>query len=165
MLGDVRMGVGGDASDFDFQVGEWEVHHRRLIGRLVDSTDWEEFSGTCSMRKILGGHGNIEDNLLHFRTGSYRAAAMRSFDPDAGTWAIWWLDARNPHRLDVPVVGGFEDGVGTFYADDVLDGRAIRVRFTWSETNSDTPVWEQAFSRDAGVSWEINWLMRFTRVA
>jgi hypothetical protein len=44
-----------------------------------------------------------------------------------------------------------------------LDGRPIRVRFTWSETQGDAPVWEQAFSADAGRTWETNWVMHFTR--
>ena len=39
----------------------------------------------------------------------------------------WWLDGRNPGALDVPVVGRFADGVGTFFAEDTIDGRAIRV--------------------------------------
>lgn len=154
----------GSDVDFDFQVGDWAVRHRRLNGRLVGSTDWEEFGGTCSMRKILGGHGNIEDNEIHLPAGSYRAVALRSFDPIARTWAIWWLDARIPHSLDVPVVGGFTNGVGTFFANDVLDGRPIRVRFTWTGSRDETPVWEQAFSLDAGASWEVNWVMRFTRI-
>ena len=154
----------GSDVDFDFQVGDWDVRHRRLNGRLVGSGDWEEFGGTCSMRKILGGHGNIEDNQIHLPAGSYRAVALRSFDPIARKWAIWWLDARSPHSLDVPVIGGFTNGVGAFYADDVLDGRPIRVRFTWKGTGDDTPVWEQAFSPDEGASWEVNWVMRFSRI-
>ena len=153
----------GSRQDFDFQIGDWDVHHRRLIGRLVGSDDWEEFDGTCSMRTILGGQGNIEDNQINIPSGSYRAVALRSFDPATLTWAIWWLDARNPHGLDVPVIGGFADGVGTFYADDMLDGRPIRVRFTWSETHGDTPVWEQAFSPAGESTWEVNWVMHFKR--
>src|SRR5262245_46344581 len=110
----------GSPGDFDFQVGEWSVSHHRLVGRLVNSNTWEDFAGTCSMRKILGGHGNIEDNVINIPSGSYRAVALRSFDPETRQWAIWWLDARRPHGLDTPVIGGFENGVGSFYADDTL---------------------------------------------
>ena len=154
----------GSPADFDCEVGDWRVQHRRLNGRLVRSNDWEEFAGTCSMRTVLGGHGNVEDNVIELPAGAYRALALRSFRSDTRQWAIWWLDGRSPHNLDVPVVGRFENGVGTFYADDTLDGRPIRIRFRWSETRSGAPVWEQAFSADAGASWEINWVMRFTRV-
>jgi hypothetical protein len=60
-------------------------------------------------------------------------------------------------------VGRFADGVGTFLADDTLRGQPIRVRFRWSDTATPIPCWEQAFSPDGGDSWEINWVMRFTR--
>ena len=66
---------------------------------------------------------------------------------------------------EVPVVGSFDQGIGTFFADDVLDGRAIRVRFRWADTDTGSPLWEQAFSVDDGASWETNWRMHFTRAA
>lgn len=151
------------AGDFDFQIGSWQVRHRRLKARLSNCNDWEEFDGTCDMRPILGGNGNVEDNVLHIPSGTYRAIALRSFDPVRNSWAIWWLDARNPHALDVPVIGHFEDGVGRFYADDMLDGRPIRLRFIWSRTDSASPRWEQAMSADDGATWEVNWTMDFAR--
>jgi len=65
--------------------------------------------------------------------------------------------------MDVPVIGHFNDGVGVFYAEDVLNGAAIRVRFTWSVPSDGAPRWEQAFSADLGVTWEANWRMKFVR--
>lgn len=76
------------SNDFDFQIGSWNVTHRRLRQRLVGSTDWETFPGTSVMRPVLGGKGNIEDNVLNISTGAYRAIAIRSFDPAQQTWAI-----------------------------------------------------------------------------
>ncbi|MEJ6004646.1 DUF1579 domain-containing protein [Paucibacter sp. AS339] len=155
----------GSAQDFDFFVGTWQVRHRRLKERLKSCQDWEEFMGRCEMRKTLGGLGNVDDNLLELPAGSYRAVTLRSFDPASGQWSIWWLDGRSPGRLDVPVVGSFSEGVGSFYADDELDGRAIRVRFQWTLPAPDQPRWEQAFSVDGGQSWESNWVMDFEPTA
>lgn len=151
------------AGDFDFQIGSWQVRHRRLKERLAGCTEWDEFDGTSDMRPILGGDGNIEDNVLHIPGGTYRAIALRSYDPAQDSWAIWWLDARSPHALDVPVIGRFDDGIGRFYADDTLGGRPIRLRFIWSRTDTASPRWEQAMSADGGTSWETNWTMDFTR--
>jgi hypothetical protein len=155
--------------DFDFAFGDWVVRHRYLTQRLASSDgpagDWIEFDGTMSTRPILGGSGNVEDNVLSKPGDEYRAVAVRSFDAASGTWAIWWLDGRAPHQLDVPVVGGFVDGVGSFYADDMLDDRPIRIRFVWSRQSADSLRWEQAFSADGGTSWEINWHMLFTRAS
>lgn len=147
--------------DFDFIIGDWQVRHRRLRSRLTGCTDWETFDGYSSTVKTLGGFGNLEDNLLDFPGGAFRAIAVRSYCRAAGTWSIWWLDGRNPTALDVPVTGRFADNVGLFYADDVLDGQPIRVRFTWLAQPGANPRWEQAFSNDGGASWETNWTMEF----
>jgi hypothetical protein len=151
------------SKDFDFQIGSWGVKHRRLRERLVASDDWEEFDGASEMRTILGGDGNVEDNVLNISSGTYRAIALRSFDPTQNRWAIWWLDAREPHVLDVPVIGHFEKGVGQFFADVVLNRSAVRVRFLWLRTDQLSPRWEQAMSTDRGKTWETNWTMDFIR--
>ena len=151
------------AADFDFLLGRWNVAHRRLKTRLAGRDDWEEFGGTCDCAPVLGGSGNLDDNLIDLPSGAYRAATLRAFDLKSGLWSIWWLDGRFPDRLDVPVIGRFEGGTGTFYADDHLERRTIRVRFVWTRTPAETPQWEQAFSVDAGMSWEPNWVMRFNR--
>jgi hypothetical protein len=149
--------------DFDFLMGTWNVHHRRLKTRLAGDDTWQTFTGTCIAQPMLGGAGNVDDNVLHHPDGSYRALAVRSFDTATKLWAIWWLDARHPHQLDAPVVGVFEDGVGSFYADDAFNGQPIRVRFQWRDTQTGSPAWEQAFSVDGGNTWEVNWKMRFER--
>jgi hypothetical protein len=151
------------SADFDFEFGHWQVRHRRLKERLVGCTAWEEFPGQSDTRAVLGGNGNIEDNILHFPSGPYRAIAIRSYDPDSQNWAIWWLSSTDPHHLDVPVVGRFNNGVGAFFAQDFLNGRAVTVRFLWLKTETQTPRWEQAMSADAGATWETNWTMDFTR--
>lgn len=152
-----------NCTDFDFQIGTWKVKHRRLKQRLVGCDEWETFEGTSQMRTILGGNGNIEDNELRMAEGTYRAVALRSFDEGSREWAIWWLDARSPHRLDVPVIGSFSQGVGSFYADDHWAGAPVRLRFLWLRTDSPSPRWEQAMSTDGGASWETNWTMDFER--
>jgi len=149
--------------DFDFFMGNWRVHHRRLKDRLANSQDWVEFDGTCASQKILGGFGNMDDSTLNLPDGPYRAVTLRAYDPKTNQWSIWWLDSRYPGQLDPPVVGRFENGVGTFYANDTFKGKPIRVRFLWTRVMSGTPHWEQAFSVDAGESWETNWTMDFTK--
>jgi hypothetical protein len=150
------------ANDFDFLIGEWRVHHRGLKERLANSQEWIEFDGTCTSRKILGGLGNMDENVLNKPDGTYFAVTVRTYDPAKGQWSIWWIDSRYPGPLDPPVVGRFENGVGTFYADDTFKGKPIRVRFLWTQL-STTPHWEQAFSVDRGKTWETNWTMDFTK--
>lgn len=154
--------AGDGRGDFDFLHGCWTVAHHRLRRRLAGDTVWEDFEGTMECRPILGGLGNIDDNLLGLPAGAYRAATVRQFDPAARRWSIWWIDARIP-GIQPPVHGGFEGGVGVFFGDDLLDGQAIRVRFVWSGISDTTAHWEQAFSADGGSTWETNWTMAFSR--
>lgn len=152
-------------SDFDFIIGSWRVSHRRLNARLQGCSEWTEFQGTSSTRKILGGFGNVEDNVLHLPNGDVHAAAFRSFDVNTQCWAIWWLDGRAPHQLDTPVIGRFSSNLngslGTFLARDTLDGKPVEIRFIWKNAPGSNPTWEQAFSPDAGITWETNWTMAF----
>jgi hypothetical protein len=150
--------------DFDFLVGNWRSHHRKLRERLANSHDWEEFDGTLSMRELMDGHANVDDNVFNTPEGVYRGVGLRSYDPKTAQWAIWWLDGRDPFgQLDPPVKGHFENGVGTFYATDTLRGKPVRVRFVWSGITKNTAHWEQAYSADDGKTWEVNWVMDFTR--
>jgi hypothetical protein len=153
------------ADDFNFLIGHWNVRHRRLRERLRGSDHWEEFAGSTHVHRTLDGQANVDDNVLELPSGHYRALSIRSFDPATGLWAIWWLDSRNPHGLEKPVIGKFHRGVGTFETDDVFDGGPVRVRFTWSDISRDSARWQQAFSSDGGASWETNWVMDFTRRA
>ena len=150
--------------DFDFLVGEWRVHHR--VKRPTNNDRWLEFNGTCSNRALMGGSANVEDHMFDKPTGVSRGVALRAYDPKTGQWAIWWIDSRNPlGSLDPPIKGRFERGVGTFYSDGTLDGKPTRTRFIWSHITPTSARWEQAYSSDAGKTWETNWIMEFRRAS
>lgn len=151
-----------EARRFDFLHGRWTVTHRKLKERLAGSNDWIEFPGTLAVAPILGGLGNFDQNLLRDPKGDYHASSLRLFNPGTQQWSIWWLDARLP-AIEPPVVGGFQGAKGTFYAQDVFNGKPIRVRTTYEPLTKHHAQWTQAFSADAGESWEINWIMDFKR--
>jgi hypothetical protein len=62
------------------------VHHRRLKERLASNQEWIEVEGTMTAQKILGGLGNIDDNVIEVPGGAYRAAAVRAYDPEKKQW-------------------------------------------------------------------------------
>lgn len=146
------------ATDFDFLIGKWDIANEKLLKRLAGSDEWEHFHAATSCRRILNGWGNLDEMTL---TGSdFVGMSIRVFNPKSEKWAINWVDTER-HRLLPPMIGSFENGIGLFYGDEEHEGRSVLARFTW--TTVDAPVWEQAFSDDDGGSWEINWIMRFTR--
>ncbi|MBX3064340.1 MAG: DUF1579 domain-containing protein [Anaerolineae bacterium] len=149
--------------DFDFLIGKWRGHQRRLRARLKGSTEWEEFESSSEMRPILGGLGNIDEVTMYRESGELRGATFRVFDASVRQWYIVWADNVNPFS-PVPMIGSFKDGRGEFYAQEPFEGKAIFVRFIWTVNTHDSCRWEQAFSEDGGKTWETNWTMDFTRL-
>lgn len=151
---------GGGPHDFDFELGKWRVHHRiKRDGR------WVDFEGTCTDRGLIDGSANVEEHTFLRKAGTGYGVAVRAYDAKTAQWAIWWIDARDPHgALDPPVKGRFAGGVGTFYSDSVVDGKTVRTRFVWSHITPKSARWEQAMSSDLGKTWDTNWVMEFSRV-
>jgi hypothetical protein len=149
-------------ADFDFLMGRWDVRHRRLRERLKGSTSWEEFAGTSIARPLLGGLGNIDENIMERAGGRMEGMTLRLYDPLSQQWSLYWADSVNA-VLQPPMIGGFVRGRGEFYDQELFEGRAIFCRFIWSDITATACRWEQAFSADGGTSWETNWIMEFTR--
>lgn len=155
--------MGERRHDFDFIFGEWKVYNRRLKERLAGCTEWIEFDATNVGRPIWGGVGNMDEfDAPKTPLGHLQGMTVRLFDEKSQQWAIYWAN-RSTGRLDIPMIGSFTNGVGEFYDQELLNGRAIYARFIWSNISATTAKWEQAFSADGGRSWESNWVMEFRR--
>jgi hypothetical protein len=150
-------------NDFDFLIGSWKVHHRMLTQRLKGSTEWVEFEGDTIDRKIMNGLGNMDENIIHMPTGPVHAISLRLFNPQSKEWSIHWSTDKMG-VLDVPMIGGFKDGQGLFYAQETHEGKHAYSRFIWSKIMENSCQWEQALSADGGRNWETNWIMEFKRI-
>jgi hypothetical protein len=148
------------AGDFDFFAGSWDVRHRRLRQWLADCDEWDEFGATTECWPLFGGAANVDEIRVPER--GFTGLSLRLLDPARGEWTIYWASSRDG-RLQPPVTGHFRDGVGLFYGDDTHEGRAVRVRYTWSGITPESARWDQAFSADQEQTWEVNWIMDFTR--
>jgi hypothetical protein len=146
------------ADDFHFLHGTWAVAHRRLKTRLAGADDWEEFTTEAEIRPLFGGAANIEE--IRSPDGHAHGLTLRLYDAEQGTWSLHW--ATDDGRLFPPVVGRFAEGIGSFEGDDEHQGTPVKVRFTWAP-GDEAARWEQEFSADGGVTWELNWVMNFTR--
>ncbi|HEX8033467.1 MAG TPA: hypothetical protein VF510_06450 [Ktedonobacterales bacterium] len=152
-------------ADFDFFIGKWHVHHRRLRERLKGSQEWEEFDGTTVARKILGGRGNIDEITLERASGLAHGITVRLYDPASHQWNLYWADSVNAVSGPlVPMIGEFTNGRGEMFAQEFFEGKSIFSRFTWSGITATSCRWEQAFSADGGKTWETNWIMDFLRI-
>jgi hypothetical protein len=158
--------------DFDFELHTWDiVNKRRKKPSLYDhpetnkDAEWEEFDAVAGPgEKKLDGRVIVIPWKGTFSNGEKRLGlTIRAFDPATGLWSFAWLDNFNPPDF-TPLVGKFENGVGKFeHVITTTDGRPLRERFIWTHISEDAKRWQQEFSLDDGATWEVNWIMDFTR--
>jgi hypothetical protein len=148
--------------DFDFEFGAWKTHLRRLVHPLSGSTTWVDYSGTSVVYKIWGGRANYGELEVDGPAGHIEGLTIRLYDPQAHQWNVSFANAATG-TLGTPTIGGFENGRGEFYDQETFNGRAIFVRFIFSDITPKAFRYEQSFSDDGGKTWEPNWVATFER--
>ena len=63
--------------DFDFLVGSWKFHLKRLVRRLAGSNEWVEFDGTTVCRKVLDGRAEVEEMNVYSPDKQYISRVWR----------------------------------------------------------------------------------------
>jgi len=151
--------------DFDFLIGDWKAHVRRLPDRLNNSNVWVEYDGISNHHKLLDSNANFEqfevtstDKKLHIK-----AQTLRLYNPTTRQWSIYLVDLDNGTLDTPPVVGGFSGKRGEFYHQEILKGRTILVRYVWLDLSPNSARMEQSYSPDGGKTWEVNWICELSR--
>ena len=149
--------------DFDFEIGTWKTHVRRLVHPLTGSTTWAEYDGTTTVRPVWNGKACLVELDCTGTAGRLQLLSLRLYNPESRQWSI---NVASIHggTLGTPTIGEFRNGRGEFYDQETFDGRAILVRFVISDITPDSCRFEQSFSDDGGRTWELNWLATDTRV-
>lgn len=151
--------------DFDFLIGDWKAHVRRLPDRLNNSNTWVEYDGISNHKKVLTSNANFEefevtstDKKLHIK-----AQTLRLYNPASRQWSIYLVDLDNGTLDTPPVVGQFTGNRGEFYHQEDFKGRTILVRYVWLNISPQSARMEQSFSPDGGKTWEVNWICELSR--
>ncbi len=150
--------------DFDFNLGTWRTHVKRLLHPLTGSSTWAEYEGTSVVSKVWGGRANLLELEANGPAGHIEATSPRLYNPLTHLWRVSYA---NPHDgiLSRPVVGQFKNGHGEFYGQDTFKGRVVLVREMYLPIDSKTRSLEIAYSQDGGRTWETNWRMTDTLVS
>lgn len=150
--------------DFDFELGSWKIHVKRLLNPLSGSSRWVEFDGTSVTRKLWDGRAQIEEFNVDGPNGPIQGLTLRLYNPKSRQWSLYWANSRDGSMGGPPNVGEFKNGRGEFYAHDTFNGRMILIRYVWSDITPNSAHFEQSFSDDGGKTWEVNWITDQTRV-
>nr|ART39469.1 J339 [uncultured bacterium] len=149
--------------DFDFEFGGWKAHISRLLKPLTGSKTWMEYDGTSVVRKVWDGRANLGELNVSGPQGHIQGLSLRTYNPQSHQWHIGWVNSADG-TMGPPMIGGFKNGRGEFYNQESFNGRAIFVRFIFSDITANSFQIEQAFSDDGGKTWEANWIAKFSRV-
>ena len=150
--------------DFDWEIGTWTTNVRVLRNPLSGKTpEWAEYQGTSVVRPLLDGRANFVELSVGGPAGKIEGGSLRLYNPQARQWSLNYASLRSG-LLTAPVYGAFNgQGRGVFYGQDMLDGRAILVRFVVTRVSEKEAHFEQAYSADGGATWEDNWIAVDTR--
>lgn len=130
---------------FDFWVGEWDVHGPD--GRFQGSNTIRSIQGGCALQEFWSGAGG--------GTGT----SLNTYDFTTGKWHQTWVSGSMLLLLD----GGFHDGAMIMEGTTVgQNGRVLHNRITWTPIARDTvtQVWDTS---PDGVTWTTVFNGRYTR--
>jgi hypothetical protein len=148
--------------DFDWDIGSWNMHVRRLLHPLTGSTTWVEYTGKDIVRKVWNGRANLGEVELDGAAGHLELLSLRLYDPQAHQWSMN-ITSSAAGVLSPPAVGQFDNDHATFVDQEAVNGRVILVRFNVAVFSTDSCRFEQAFSADGGRTWETNLIVDETR--
>ncbi|HKF21720.1 MAG TPA: hypothetical protein VKE93_09130 [Candidatus Angelobacter sp.] len=149
--------------DFDFEIGTWKTQLKRLVHPLTGSTTWVECHGITTVRPVWNGRANLLELEADCPGGHFQGLNLRLYNPSSHQWSLNFVNSSDG-TFTQPTIGEFKDGRGEFFDQEMLNGRAILVRFVISEITADSCRFEQAFSADGGKTWEVNWVATDTRI-
>ena len=148
--------------DFDWDIGTWKTHQKRLLHPLTGSTTWVEYNGTDQVRRIWDG-ANVGQIEADGPASHLEILTMRLYNPETHEWSIYFTNPASG-TLSAPAVGVFKDGRGEFFDQEAYNGRTILLRFSISDITPTSVRFAQAFSADGGKTWEENFIVTETLV-
>jgi hypothetical protein len=149
--------------DFDWDIGTWRVHMRRLLQPLTGSTMWVEYDGTDVVRKVWNGRANLGEVEVDSTAGHLELLTLRLYNPDSRQWSLNITNSASG-SLSPPAVGEFKNGHAEFVDQENYKGKTILVRYGISNISSNSCRFDQAFSADGGETWEVNLIVDETRM-
>jgi hypothetical protein len=148
--------------DFDFNLGVWNTHIRRVLHPLSGKADSIELNGTVTVRKVWDGRAQLEEIDADGPNGHWEGLTLFMYNPEAHQWSQTFANSKTG-VLTTPLIGSFSQGRGELYSQESVDGRSILVRAVWSEIAANSHHFEQSYSDDGGKTWAPAFIATLTR--
>lgn len=151
------------AHDFDFEIGTWMMHRRRLVHGTSGAPSWADPGpATHLVRPIWGGAATLAEFRIETPTPHIVGSLLHVYNAASHQWSVWWV-SREDATISPPMIGAFQEGRGVFFDQEVIDGRAVFVRVVYSEITATSFRTERAHSADGGTTWETDEIDTYAR--
>ena len=148
--------------DFDFNLGVWRTHIRRVLDPLSGGTHSMEMNGTVSVRKVWDGRAWLEEIEADGPNGHWEGMTLFTYNPQAHQWSQDFVDSQNG-VVTSPLIGEFRNGRGELFAQDTRAGRTLLIRAVWSDITPNAHHFEESYSDDGGRTWAPVFIASLTR--
>jgi|SRR5579862_409663 len=138
--------------DFDFNIGVWRTHIRRVLDPFDAACRVIELNGSVTVRSVWNGRAQLEEIEADGPLGHWEGMTLFLYNPAAHQWSQSFASSRLG-ALNAPLIGAFHDGRGELYAQDSFHQRTILVRGVWSDIQPDSHRYEESYSDDGGKTW------------
>jgi hypothetical protein len=150
------------AHDFDFNIGIWHTHIRRVPDPWSSPDKSVVLDGTVTVRKVFDGRAQLEEIEAEGPSGHWEGLTLFLYNPQAHQWSQSFIDSKMA-ALNSPEIGAFHDGRGELFSSDTFNGKAILVKAVWSNIDPDSHHFEELFSNDGGKTWASAFAAELTR--
>jgi hypothetical protein len=152
--------------DFDFNIGVWHTHIKRILDPFASSSESVELNGTVTVRKVWDGRAQLEEIEVDGPKGHWEALTLFLYNPSAHQWSQSFVNSKvGTLSFSSTNTGEFKDGrVVLVGQDNSVTDKTILVRAVWSDIKPDSHQYEESYSNDGGTTWVRAFIANLTRL-
>ena len=152
--------------DFDFDIGAWHTHIKRILDPFAGNSDSIELDGTVTVRKVWGGKAQLEEIEVDGPKGHWEGLSLLLYNPSAQQWSQSYVNSKvGTLSSSSATVGGFKDGRMVLVGQDSTTyDKTILVKAIWSDIKPDSHQYEEWYSNDGGTTWVLSFTANLTRL-
>ena len=94
--------------DFDFNIGVWHTHIKRVLEPLASNSESIELNGTVTVRKVWDGKAELEEIEADGPKGHWEGLTLFLYNPSAHQWSQSFANSKV--GILSSNIGEFKDG-------------------------------------------------------
>jgi len=151
--------------DFDFNIGVWHTHIKRVLDPFASSSESVELNGTVTVRKVWDGKAELEEIEADGPKGHWEGLTLFLYNPNAHQWSQSFVNSKvGTLSWSSSNVGEFKNGRVVLVGQDTVNNRMILVRAVWSDIKPESHQYEESYSNDGGATWVRSFIAKLTRL-